>query len=93
VADIFLFLVGHHWPRRRRLQHQNVHTTQLAYGLGQEAARRKVAAYIRMQNPFYECTADKTDKPAHSERDALKPENIRGAYWHETLRVLGAIKE
>ncbi|KAH7107741.1 hypothetical protein BKA62DRAFT_144966 [Auriculariales sp. MPI-PUGE-AT-0066] len=74
-------------------EHQAVHTAALAYAIGKEAARRNVAAYIRLQPPYYECTADKTDKGAHTEADNLKPEGVRGQWFHETLRLLAGIKE
>jgi hypothetical protein len=70
-----------------------VHTASLARAVGQEAARRGVAAYVRIQPPYYECSADKTDKTAHGEADNLKPEGVRGQWFHETSRILAAIKE
>ncbi|EJD53258.1 hypothetical protein AURDEDRAFT_110950 [Auricularia subglabra TFB-10046 SS5] len=77
----------------RHDEHQHMNTAALAYGLGQEAARRKVAAYVRLQPPYYECTNEKTDKPAHTEKDALKPEGVRGAWFHEALRLLAGISD
>jgi hypothetical protein len=56
--------------------------------IGLEAARRKVKAYIRLQHPFYD-----TEKGAANEKIDIKPAGTLGIWWHETLRVLGAIEE
>lgn len=77
----------------RSNDHQRVNTAQVSYSLGLEAAKRKVAAYVRIQPPYYECPAEKTDKQAHTEKDKLKPEGVRGVWFHETLRLLAGIKD
>lgn len=74
-------------------QYHAVNTATIAYYLGLEAAKRNVAAYVRVQPPYYECSAEKRDKAAHSEKDNLKPEGTRGHWHHEALRLLGAMKE
>lgn len=57
--------------------------------LGQEAAERKVKAYVRFTLPFYETTS----KGTHDEKDDPKPDGTIGIWWHETLRMLAAIEE
>ena len=54
-----------------------------------EAAKRGVRAYVRLQLPFYECK----EKGAHDEKEDVKPEGVRGLWWHETLRMLASIPE
>ena len=44
---------------------------------------------MRLQLPFYE-TSSKT--PA-TEKDDVKPEDSIGTWWHETLRMLGALEK
>ncbi|KDQ13201.1 hypothetical protein BOTBODRAFT_56260 [Botryobasidium botryosum FD-172 SS1] len=65
-------------------------TTQLGYSLGVEAAKRKVAAYVRLQHPFYDTPLEKR---VSDEKDDPKPSGVRGVWWHETLRALAAIKD
>lgn len=55
--------------------------------LGEEAAKRKVKAYVRIQHPFYETAT----KPQDENQD-IKPIGVVGTWWHETLRALGAIE-
>ena len=55
--------------------------------LGEEAAKRKVKAYVRIQHPFYETPT----KPQDESQD-VKPIGVVGTWWHETLRALGAIE-
>lgn len=55
--------------------------------LGEEAAKRKVKAYVRIQHPFYETPT----KPQDENQD-IKPIGVVGTWWHETLRALGAIE-
>jgi len=74
------------WDRPAEVQIS--HTCNIARLIGTEAARREVKAYVRLQHPFY--TTDKT--PAR-EKDDIKPEGTYGIWWHETLRILGAIKD
>lgn len=63
-------------------------TCNVARLIGTEAAKRGVKAYVRLQHPFYT-----TDKHPAQESDNIKPEGTYGTWWHETLRILGAIKE
>jgi len=65
-------------------------TALIVHSLGQEAARRKVKAYVRLQPPFYDSTSDKTP---HTEKDQLKPQGSRGIWWHEALRMLASVKD
>lgn len=55
--------------------------------IGQEAARRNVKAYVRIQPPFYECN----EKGEHDEKANVKPDDVLGIWWHESLRALAAI--
>lgn len=55
--------------------------------VGQEAARRNVKAYVRIQHPFYECS----EKGKHDEKENAKPDDVLGTWWHESLRALAAI--
>jgi hypothetical protein len=57
--------------------------------LGQEAAQRKVKAYVRVTLPYYETSS----KGSHDEKDDPKPDGTIGTWWHETLRMLAAIEE
>lgn len=56
--------------------------------IGEEAARRNVKAYVRLQQPWYECS----EKGLHDEKEDVKPHGIIGTWWHESLRILGAIE-
>jgi len=74
------------WDRPAEVQVS--HTCNVARLIGTEAAKRKVKAYIRLQHPFYS-----SDKHPTQEKDDIKPEGTYGTWWHETLRILGAIKD
>ncbi|KAH9001467.1 NAD-P-binding protein [Lactarius akahatsu] len=65
------------------------HTCNIARLIGEEAARRNVKAYVRLQQPWYESS----DKGSHSEQEDVKPYGVIGTWWHESLRILGAIEE
>lgn len=56
--------------------------------VGLEAAKRNVKSYIRLQWPFYECS----EKGSHEEKEDVKPVGVVGTWWHESLRILGAIE-
>ncbi len=56
--------------------------------IGQEAARRNVKAYVRLQQPWYESP----EKGSHDEKEDVKPYGVIGTWWHESLRILGAIE-
>ncbi|KIL69580.1 hypothetical protein M378DRAFT_190009 [Amanita muscaria Koide BX008] len=64
-------------------------TCNVARLLGLEAAKRKIKAYIRIQQPFYETAK----KGSHDEKEDIKPNGAIGTWWHETLRILGAIDD
>jgi hypothetical protein len=70
------------------LQIQYTTTFGVARMLGLEAAKRKVKAYVRIQQPFYE-----TSSKGSVETDDPKPAGTLGIWWHETLRGLAAIEE
>ncbi|KZT42003.1 hypothetical protein SISSUDRAFT_980784 [Sistotremastrum suecicum HHB10207 ss-3] len=57
--------------------------------IAQEAANRKVKAYVRIQLPWY----DSPDKGLRDEKDHQKTNGVIGTWWHETLRSLAAIKD
>ncbi|KAH8829597.1 NAD-P-binding protein [Flagelloscypha sp. PMI_526] len=63
-------------------------TCNVARYLGQEAARRKVKAYIRLSGPHYD-----TGKTLKTEKDDVDPEGLIGQWWHETQRILAAIPD
>jgi len=56
--------------------------------IGEEAARRKVKAYVRLQQPWYESP----EKGSHAEKEDVKPSGVIGTWWHESLRILGGIE-
>ncbi|KAF6764986.1 hypothetical protein DFP72DRAFT_869721 [Ephemerocybe angulata] len=60
----------------------------IARMLGLEAAKRKVKAFVRIQQPFYE-----TSSKGSLETDDPKPAGAVGIWWHETLRGLAAIED
>jgi hypothetical protein len=64
-------------------------TCDVARNVAQEAAKRKVKAYVRLTHPFYE-TSSKT--PPDESVD-IKPKGDLGIWWHETLRILANIPE
>jgi len=64
------------------------HTCNVARLIGEEAARRNVKAYVRLQQPWYECS----EKGLHDEKEDVKPHGVIGTWWHESLRILGAIE-
>ncbi|KIY43672.1 hypothetical protein FISHEDRAFT_68077 [Fistulina hepatica ATCC 64428] len=66
-------------------------TCNIARMIGLEAAKRKTKAYIRLQLPFYE-TPGKANA-VHNEKEEIQPEGVAGVWWHETLRMLGAIED
>ena len=84
----------------RSNDHHLAQTAKVAQLLGKEAARRQVGAYVRLAHPFYNTsTSDKPSKEKDREKgltkenDAVKPVGVRGYWWHEALRALGAIQE
>jgi hypothetical protein len=64
------------------------HTCNVARLIGEEAARRSIKAYVRLQQPWYETP----DKGLHEEKEDIKPQGVIGTWWHESLRILGAIE-
>ncbi|KAF9452842.1 NAD(P)-binding protein [Macrolepiota fuliginosa MF-IS2] len=61
------------------------HTARL---IGEEAARQKVKAYVRIHHPYYKTSA----KGPQDEKSEVLPWSVIGTWWHETLRILGAIE-
>ena len=70
-----------------RVQVQIQNTFNVARLVGLEAAKRRVKAYVRLQQPFYECK----EKGSHDEKEDVKPDGVLGTWWHETLRMLASI--
>ncbi|KAG8932170.1 hypothetical protein FRC03_005359 [Tulasnella sp. 419] len=68
---------------------QRDNTAKVAYYIGTEAARRGVAAYVRLTMPYYETSLE---KKLSDEKDNPKPQGVRGAWWHEALRMLAGIQ-
>jgi hypothetical protein len=64
-------------------------TCNVARMLGQEAAKRKVKAYVRVTLPFYETSS----KGSHDEKEDPKPDGTIGIWWHETLRMLASVED
>ncbi|ORY20511.1 hypothetical protein BCR39DRAFT_562919 [Naematelia encephala] len=65
------------------------HTYKLALGLARSAAAlpKPPRAYIRLTFCFYEMKSS----IGHTESADLRPDGIRGRWWHETLRALGTV--
>ncbi|KAI8998784.1 hypothetical protein BD414DRAFT_133694 [Trametes punicea] len=84
---VFDFAGEIQWDRSEAVQ--ITHTFKIARLIALEAARRKVAAYVRIQHPFYQCK----ESGSHDEKEDVKPEGAMGTWWHETLRALGAIPD
>lgn len=61
------------------------HTAKL---IGEEAARQKVKAYVRIHQPYYKTPG----KGPQEEKSEVEPWGSIGTWWHETLRILGAIE-
>jgi len=76
--------VAHDRPEKVQINH----TCNVARLIGQEAARRNVKAYVRLQQPWYESP----EKGSHDEKEDVKPYGVIGTWWHESLRILGAIE-
>ncbi|KAF9262204.1 hypothetical protein L218DRAFT_1042950 [Marasmius fiardii PR-910] len=85
--DYVFDLTGEIRPDRTDMIQVNT-TCNVSKSLGQEAAKREVKAYIRVTLPFYETP----NKEPTSEKD-IKPHGTIGTWWHETLRVVGAIED
>ncbi|KAI0064703.1 NAD-P-binding protein [Artomyces pyxidatus] len=65
------------------------HTLNVARIVGEEAAKRKVKVYVRVQLPWYECP----EKGSHDEKEEIKTVGAIGTWWHESLRYLGGIED
>ncbi|ETW85694.1 hypothetical protein HETIRDRAFT_407618 [Heterobasidion irregulare TC 32-1] len=76
--------VAHDRPEQLQIGY----TCNVARLVGLESARRKVKSYVRLQMPWYECS----EKGTHDEKEDPKPLGVLGTWWHETLRILGAIE-
>ncbi|OCH87408.1 hypothetical protein OBBRIDRAFT_796233 [Obba rivulosa] len=77
------------WDRPEKVQIST--TFQVAQHIGREAAARGVAAYVRIQHPFYECRERSGKEKDWAEHDDAKPDGVLGTWWHESLRALAAI--
>jgi hypothetical protein len=69
---------------------QIAHTFKVSLTIAQEAAQRKVKAYIRVLGSFYHCV---DLKKRYKEDDPLgwKPWGKRGVWWLEMIRAVGSV--
>ncbi|TYJ55907.1 hypothetical protein B9479_003430 [Cryptococcus floricola] len=71
------------------------HTYQVSLSLSNSAAALSPAlkpkAYVRLTFPFYEMKNLPSSSPGHKEDADLKPDGVRGVWWHEVLRGLGRL--
>lgn len=56
--------------------------------IGEEAARHKVKAYVRIHQPYYKTIG----KGPQDEKGEIEPWGTIGIWWHETIRILAAIE-
>lgn len=87
-----------HWSRPKadsQIQVSNTHALSLSLALS--ASRLpptlKPKAYIRLTYSFYEMKSLPSSQPGHAESADLRPDGVRGRWWHETVRGLGVIRE
>jgi len=59
----------------------------LATSCHKMAAELRPVACIRLHQPYYEMK-----NTPHAEGDKLKCDGVRGRWWHETLRGIGAME-
>lgn len=74
------------WERPEQIQIKS--TFGVARLLGLEAASRNVKAYVRLTGPYYQSK----EKGKNDEKQDLKPDEVQGIWWHETLRMLASIE-
>ncbi|ORX35462.1 hypothetical protein BD324DRAFT_632946 [Kockovaella imperatae] len=65
-----------------------------ALSLAQSAAglANKPKAYVRLTFPFYEMKSLSGSSAGHAESAELRPDGVRGRWWHETLRGIGKVQ-
>ncbi|WRT65894.1 uncharacterized protein IL334_002845 [Kwoniella shivajii] len=51
----------------------------------------KPRSYVRLTFPFYEQKSSPSSSAGHNESAELRPDSVRGRWWHETLRGLGKL--
>lgn len=68
----------------------NETTAELARNCGLAAVKAGVKAYARVTHPFYITPLEQGES---AEGDYIRPDGVRGYWWHETLRALAAIPE
>ena len=49
-------------------------------------------AYVRLTFPFYEMKSLPSSSAGHTEAADLRPDGVRGRWWHEALRGLGSVE-
>lgn len=68
-------------------------TYRVALGMATYASSLDTAhrplAYVRLQMPFYEMKSGSSK--GHTENDKLKPDGVRGRWWHEALRGIAKL--
>ena len=55
------------------------------------AATVDLKAYIKLTYPFYDHSSSSDSGVKEDDESGWKPVEVRGTWWHETLRALGAI--
>ena len=78
-----------------QMQIQNTHA--LALSLANSALSLPLAtrpkAYVRLTYSFYEMKSSSSSLGHTEGSDALRPDGVRGRWWHETLRGLAKLRE
>lgn len=69
---------------------QIMHTFKISLNIAREAAQRGVKAYVRVSPSFYD-HKDPKEKFVESDPKGWKPLDVRGVWFHEALRAIGAI--
>lgn len=79
------------------MQIQISNTHALALSLASSASAlppsHRPRAYVRLTYSFYEMKSLPSSSAGYAESAELRPDGVRGRWWHETLRGLGALRE
>ena len=75
-------------------QLQIANSYQLALSLATSASTlpNKPKAYVRLTFPFYEMKSLSSSSAGHAESAELRPDGVRGQWWHEALRGIGKVE-
>ena len=78
-------------------QIQISNTYHLAVSVARSAAALPAAlkprSYVRLTFPFYEMKSLPSSSAGHPETAEIRPDGVRGRWWHEVLRGLGSLKD